>query len=225
MVCSVLDAIDIQGKTLTADALLTQRRLAAYARERAAHYVFTVKGNQPGLREAIRLLFENRSTPHYQEEPGIRHGRFEQRAIWTSDKLNDYLDFPGIGQVFVIERQRIDKKTGKGRDKPEVVYGITSHTTASPAAILDYNRCHWTIENGCHYVLDWNWDEDRCTVRTGYGPENLTALRRLAIGLIKANSRDTVASTLQRLARSPRMVLDYLRLSANALRPAPGSAA
>ena len=46
-----------------------------------------------------------------------------------------------------------------------------------------------------------------------------------AIGLIQANSRDTVASTLQRLACSPRMVLDYLRLSTNALRSAPGSAA
>ena len=217
MVCTVLDAIDIQDKTLTADALLTQRKLASYARERGAHYVFTVKGNQPSLIEAIRLLFTDRGAPDYQEKPVISYGRFEQRAIWTSDQLNDYLDFPEVGQVFVIERQRIDKKTGKGRDQLEVVYGLTSHTTASPAAILAYNRHHWTIENGCHYVLDWNWDEDRCTVRTGYGPENLTALRRFAIGLIRSKSRDTVASTLQRLARNPRMVLDYLRLSGNAL--------
>lgn len=217
MVCTVLDAIDIQDKTLTADALLTQRKLASYARERGAHYVFTVKGNQPGLRDAIQLLFQNRGAPDYQEKPVISHGRFEQRAIWTSDQLNGYLDFPQVGQVFVIERQRIDKKTGKGRDQLEVVYGITSHTTASQATILAYNRHHWTIENGCHYVLDWNWDEDRCTVRTGYGPENLTALRRFAIGLIRSKSRDTVASTLQRLARNPRMVLDYLRLSGNAL--------
>lgn len=223
MVRSVLDAIDIQGKTLTADALLTQRSLAAYARDHDAHYVLTVKGNQPGLRDAIRLLFANRGAPDYQEEPVISHGRFEQRSIWTSVKLNDYLDFPGIGQVFAIERQRIDKKTGKGRSQPEVVYGITSHTTASPAAILAYNRGHWGIESH-HYTLDWNWDEDRCTVRTGHGPENLNALRRFAIGLIQANSRDTVASTLQRLARSPRMVLDYLRLTANAL-PRSASAA
>jgi hypothetical protein len=133
--------------------LLTQRKLAAYARERGAHYVFTVKGNQPGLQEAIHLLFENRGAPDYQEEPVISHGRFEQRAIWTSDQLNDYLDFPGIGQVFAIERQRINKKTGKGRDKTEIVYGITSHTATSAAAILADNRGHWTVENSCHYVL------------------------------------------------------------------------
>lgn len=217
MVCTLLNAIDIADKTLTADALLTQRKLAHYARARNAHYVFTVKANQPGLLEDIRLLFENRGTPDYQEEAVISHGRFEQRVIWTSDKLNGYLNFPDVGQVFAIERQRIDKKTGKGRDQPELVYGITSHSHASAAAILAYNRCHWTIENGCHYVLDWNWDEDRCTVRTGHGPENLSALRRFAIGLIHSKSRDSVASTLQRLARTPRMVLDYLRLSGNSL--------
>ncbi len=30
------------------------------------------------------------------------------------------------------------------------------------------------------------WDEDRCTIRTGHGPTNITALRRFAIGAIKA---------------------------------------
>ena len=224
MVCTVLNAIDIEGKTLTADALLTQRTLARYARDRGAHYVFTVKGNQPNLLEDIRLLFENRGAPDYQEAPAIRHGRFEQRAIWVSDRLNHYLDFPGVGQVFAIERQRIDKKSGKGRNTPEIVYGITSHTAASAAALLAYNRQHWTIESQ-HHILDWNWDEDRCTVRTGHGPENLNALRRFAIGLIQAKSRDTVASTLQRLARSPRMLLDYLRLSRNALPRTPCAAA
>jgi predicted transposase YbfD/YdcC len=43
----LLDSIDICGKTITADALLTQRDLAKYlVEERCAHYHFTVKGNQ-----------------------------------------------------------------------------------------------------------------------------------------------------------------------------------
>ncbi len=36
---------------------------------------------------------------------------------------------------------------------------------------------------------------------TGHGPENITALRRFAIGVIHANSRDTVAATIQRDGR------------------------
>jgi predicted transposase YbfD/YdcC len=42
----LLDRIDILGRTITADALLTQRELARYLVERGAHYHFTVKLNQ-----------------------------------------------------------------------------------------------------------------------------------------------------------------------------------
>jgi hypothetical protein len=83
--------------------------------------------------------------------------------------------------------------------------------------VLAFNRGHWSVENGCHYTLDWNWDEDRCTIRTGHGPENITALRHFAIGAIKAKSRYTVAATLQRLARNVRRVFDYFRMTGNSV--------
>ncbi len=124
----------------------------------------------------------------------------------------------GRFQVFVIEQPTIEKTTGKL--STETVYGLTSHTpqSADAAAVLAFNRGHWTIENGCHYILDWNWDEDRCTLRTGHGPENITALRRFAIGAIKSKSRDIVSATIQRLARSVRLVFDYLRMTDNSRR-------
>jgi predicted transposase YbfD/YdcC len=195
--------------------LLTQRKLATYAVERKAHYVFTVKANQPTLHEAIQLAFADRQPPDFRESPHLAHGRIEQRSIWTSTVLNDYLDFPGVGQVFAIERHVIEKKTGK--TSSEMAYGISSHTpqTASAARMLAYNRGHWSIENGCHYTLDWNWDEDRSTIRTGHGPENLTALRRFAIGVIKSKTQESVSSTIQRLGRNVRLVFDYLRMTEN----------
>ena len=64
-----------------------------------------------------------------------------------------------------------------------------------------------------HYLLDWNWDEDRCRVRTGHGPENMTRLRRFAIGLIKSKSDDSVAATIAKLARRVRSVFDYFRMT------------
>jgi predicted transposase YbfD/YdcC len=215
MVIPLLEPLDITGKTLTADALLTQRKLAQYLVDHKAHYVFTVKDHQPTLREDIRLIFEGRGQPDFSEPLTLAHGRLEQRSIWTTTRLNDYLDFPGVGQVFVIERPTLEKTTGKL--STETVYGITSHTPASADAtgVLAFNRGHWTIENSCHYTLDWNWDEDRCTIRTGHGPENITALRRFAIGAIKSKSRDTVAATIQRLARNVRLVFDYLRMTDN----------
>jgi len=103
-----------------------------------------------------------------------------------------------------------------------MVYGLTSHTPASAdaARVLALNRAHWRVE-ACHYLLDWNWDEDRCTIRTGHGPENSTRLRRFATGLIKSKSRDSVAATIRRLARNVRFVFDYLRMTGNSVPPLP----
>jgi predicted transposase YbfD/YdcC len=222
MVIPALEALDITGKTITTDALLTPRTLANYVLEHDAHYVFTVKDNQPTLLADIRLIFGGRAQPDFREPLTLAHGRIEQRAIWTTTRLNDYLNFPGVGQAFVIEREVIAKTTGKR--STETVYGLTDHTpdSADAAAVLAYNRGHWTVENSCHYLLDWNWDEDRCTIHTGHGPANITALRRFAIGAIKANSRDTVAATIQRLARNVRLMFDYLGMTANSRRRSRG---
>ena len=93
------------------------------------------------------------------------------------------------------------KKTGK--TSVELAYGVTRRTpeSADPAQVLALNRNHWVIENRCHYILDWNWNEDRSTIRTGHGPENIT--------------RDSVAATLRKLHRNIRLVFDYLRMTRN----------
>lgn len=109
MVIPFLDALDITGKTLTSDALLTQRKLADYLCAHDAHDVFTVKDNQPNLHADLRLLFEQgRGQPDCRESAALAHGRIEQGAIWTTDGLNDDLDFPGVGQAFLIERHTVE---------------------------------------------------------------------------------------------------------------------
>ena len=100
----LLNNIDIQGKTITADALLTQRELASYLVERKAHYHFTVKGNQKLLLEDIAYYFGNlNQKPDHKTIDGIDHGRIETRKIWLTTELNEYLDFPYVGQIFMIE--------------------------------------------------------------------------------------------------------------------------
>jgi len=103
-------------------------------------------------------------------------------------------------------------------------YGITSRSPqqADARRLLEINRGHWTIENSCHYILDWNYDEDRCRIRTGYGPENITRLRRFAIGLIKSKGVKNVAQKMRQLNKNTRAVFDYLRMTNNtcAARPA-----
>ena len=207
--------VDIADKTITGDALLTQRKLAQYiVEDRLAHYVFTAKDNQLSLAQDIRLAFENPQAPDFSEPYTLAHGRIESRSIWTSTLLNNYLDFPFVGQIFAIQRHSIDKKSGK--ETKDIAYGLTSHSPMSANAeqVLKFNRDHWGVESH-HYLLDWNWNEDRCTIRKGHGPENITCLRRFATGLIKSISKDCVASTIKKLARNVRRVFDYLRMTDN----------
>ena len=216
MAIPLLNTIDLEGKDVTADALLTQRKIAEYlVKERHAHYHFTVKGNQRGVLEDVALWFQDREQPDFVQYTPPDHGRIEIRKIWTTTELNDYLDFPHVGQAFAIERQFTDKKSGKC--SREVAYGITSRTAeqAEPERVLNINRGHWTIENCCHYIIDWNYDEDRSRIRTGYGPENITRMRRFAIGVIKSKKVRSVAQKMRELTRNVRLVLDYLRMTAN----------
>ena len=172
MAIPLLDSLDLHHKDITADALLTQRKLADYlVDKRQAHFHFIVKGNHPSLLDDLVLFFNDRKQPDFKRLDPPNHGRIETRKIWTSTELNGYLDFPHVA--------------------------------------------HWSIENSCHYILDWNFDEDRCRIRTGYGPENVTRLRRFAIGLIKSQGAKNVAQKMRQLNKNTRLVFDYLRMTAN----------
>ena len=212
----MLDAIAIKGKTITADALLTQRDFAQYLVDRGANYHFTVKGNQPTLLEDLTTCFQGApNAADYTDTGSGEHGRIETRKIWATTKLNHYLDFPHVGQAFMIDRESIREKTGE--ISREVVYGITSIPAdkASPKQILGDNRGHWRVES-CHYIIDWNYDEDRSQIRTGFGPENMTRLRRFAIGLLKSKkSNETIPEKMKKLMLNTRAVFDYLKMTRN----------
>jgi predicted transposase YbfD/YdcC len=212
----LLEAIEIRGKTISADALLTQRELARYLVEkRGAHYHFTVKGNQKNLLEDIAFYFEQLDRPSDFISTDSQHGRIETRKIWITTELNDYLNFPHIGQAFKIERNTFSKKSGK--ETTDIAYGVTSKTPdlANAQKVLQDNRNHWAIENSCQYIIDWNFDEDRSRIRVGHGPENITRLRRFAVSIIKSKGVQSVAQKMKELARNTRLVFDYLRMTQN----------
>ena len=223
MAIPLLETLDLKDKDITADALLTQRKLAQYlVEEQKAHYYFTVKANQPTLLQDIVLFFQDRKEPDFVEHTPPDHGRIETRKIWTTSVLNGYLNFPHVGQAFAIERDTIEKKSGK--QSHEVAYGITSRPPqqANPRRVLETNRGHWSIENSCHYILDWNYDEDRSRIRTGHGPENVTRLRRFAVGVIKSKGVANVAQKMRQLNKNIRLVFDYLRMTKNSCAPRDG---
>jgi len=180
---------------------------------RKAYYHFTVKDNQRNLCQDIETQFEHRGVADSTEPVTIAHGRIESRSIWVTTALNDYLNFPDVGQAFAIERNVINKKTG--RSSCELIFGITSRIPeqASPEQVLATNRGHWVIENGCHYILDSIYDEDRSRIRTGHGPENMTRIRRFAVGLLKSRGVKNITQKMRQMAFKERMVFNYLRMT------------
>ncbi len=217
MVDPLLATVETEGKNLTFDALHTQTKTASLVVEKyKAHYFFTVKGNQPTLMDDIAFHFKN--NPGESEftdiEPGT-HGRIETRQIWSTTELNDYLTFPHVKQVFKIKRTRFHLKTRK--ETTEVVYGITSRPKeeASSEDVLKIMRKHWSVENSCHYILDWAYHEDHCRIRTGYGPENITALRRFSIGVLKSKTVGSIKQKMRELSFKTRPVMDLLKMTKN----------
>jgi predicted transposase YbfD/YdcC len=62
-------------------------------------------------------------------------------------------------------------------------------------------RGHWAIENKLHWVLDVNFKEDSCRIRTDNAPENFAIIKHMAVNLIrKENSKKRSINTKRRLA-------------------------
>ena len=135
------------------------------------------------------------------------HGRIEVRRIWATTRLNDYLDWPGIGQVCLLERVR----RSSGKETSETVCAITSlePRRASAQRLLGIARGHWEIENSLHWVRDVSLGEDGCRVRSGEAPQILAALRNAGLRLMRASGLTGIAAALRRHAAKP---LEALRL-------------
>jgi predicted transposase YbfD/YdcC len=189
----LLKSIDLKGKVVTGDAMFAQRELSRQVIESGGDYVWTVKDNQSSLRQEIETLFEIeegktnlkpiKNDLSRASTTDKQHGRLEQRRITISGLLAGQMDWPGLEQVFRVEREIEEVATGKKRS--EIVYGITSLTSkeANAERVLEIVRKHWQIENGLHYRRDWTLREDYCRLRIGDAAQAMAIINNLIVGL------------------------------------------
>ena len=205
MFATVLDRIDLTGAVVTADALHAQRAHAEYlVTRRQAHYLITVKRNQPGLHAQLAAL-PWRQVPVAYDAREKGHGRAERRTLKVT-AVAAGLAFPHAAQAIQIVRRR-RPLTGKHTKKwsTETVYAVTSLTAirARPAALAQIVRGHWGIEDRLHWVRDVTYDEDRSQIRTGNGPRVMASLRNLAIAILRLTGHASIAAALRYHARRP----------------------
>jgi predicted transposase YbfD/YdcC len=188
----LLDLLEISGCIVTIDAMGCQKKIARkIVEEKDADYVLALKGNQSGLFEDVKGLFERvqkigfENCEYYRtEEHG--HGRLEVRECWTvSDpeylaSIRSLADWWGLHTVIMVKSERFvgDKRSEESR------YYIASLAGDAKQA-LGAVRGHWGIENKVHWVLDIAFREDECRIRKGHGAQNFAVLRHIALNLLK----------------------------------------
>ena len=198
----LLSQLDLRGVVVSGDAMFDQRELGIQIVQAKGDDVWTVKGNQEGLREDIEVLFQphrkragTSAPPNDFRTAGTMekgHGRLDKRTITVSSMLAEYSIWPELAQVFKLECQRTN---ALGVTKTEIRYGVTSLPAclADPKRLLGLTRGHWGIENGLHYRRDATLREDHAQLRMGHAPQMLAVLNNTVLGLFARRRETNVA--------------------------------
>ncbi len=218
---TVLNALDLQGKVVTGDALFAQRNLSIEIVQAKGDYVWKVKGNQATLEADIASVFE----PDPPAKPGFSlpkkdfrtatqtsagHGRIETRTLTSSSSLKGYSDWPYLEQVFKYECLVIDKKTGTCTQ--DVCFGVTSLTCAEadPKRLLSIIRGHWRIENQLHFRRDVCLNEDNCGLRLPNLAHVFAVLNNWVLGLFGLSGGGNFAAAQRRFNAQPQAALNLV---------------
>jgi predicted transposase YbfD/YdcC len=190
----VLKRLQLNGTTVSIDAMGCQKDIACQIKEQGGEYVLSLKGNQGKLARGVEHHFDCAERDgfalldhdaHTTIDGG--HGRVETRtydvigdAGWL-DPVNKWGGLAAVGRV-VSERVVNNVKSHETR-----YYILSRRFTAEEFAKASRN--HWGIENSLHWILDVAFREDECRVYAGYAAENFSVLRHIALNLLKQGTR------------------------------------
>jgi len=179
--------LGLAGRWVALDPLHTQDETARQlVLEPGAHYLLTVKNNQPTLRQNMARLIPVPPTGFSPSGPDApprartgekNKGAPESRTLESRPVAAEDLGFPFAAQAARLTRHRVGRKD-------ETVGLITDLAPEDPPLQrLQANRQGWGIGNGTHQRLDVSLHDDRCRVRSTNGLWLLGRARRLVISL------------------------------------------
>lgn len=202
----LLELLDIQGDTVSIDAMGCQKTIAQKIVAGGGEYVLALKENHGTLFAKAKTLLDEASMDGRglildgDEQADGGHGRIETRRVWITPEI-DHLGeaaagWAGLAGVAKVESVR---EVIGGRTSVESRYFLYSHQDASARLIGGYIRGHWTVENNLHWTLDVVFNEDQSRVRRGHEAENLSRVRRAALNLLKQEKSCRKGIAIKRL--------------------------
>ena len=197
-----LDIIDIDGATITIDAIGTQTAIAGQIVDGGGNYVLATKGNQSSFHDKISNYFEQAELVNFEGidhqsycvvEEG--HGRAEKRRFYVTDDI-DWLPerdrWRGLKSIILfISERKVDGKTSVECRR------YISSLPADARRIAYAIRSHWGIES-CHWTLDVAFQEDSLAAKAGNIPENLSMIGKMALALLKQDKKTDGGIELKR---------------------------
>lgn len=191
----LINDLPLKGRVVCADAMQTQRKLSVEVMAKGGDYLWFVKENQSTLLTDIEQFFKPPrrakgwhipELPHtVAQQISKGHGRIEMRRLTVMEDSQAFLDWPGVRQVFKLEREVTELKNG--HTSFEVAYGLTSCNPkiASAKQLLDWTRQYWGIENGLHYRRDVTLQEDSTRMSLAKMPRVMATLNNFIVGLTR----------------------------------------
>ena len=188
----LLEILDLSGAVVTMDAMHCQKKTLRMIRENNADYLVQVKDNQPTLHRRLQDEFERfaeedfaaaRLRQHSKTETS--HARRETRTCMVHPAPPDLKRrWPGLQTIGLMHRVR---ELPDGTTSDETTLFISS-LAPKVRQHAKYLREHWGVENELHYTLDVTFSEDASRIRKGNGPQIISAIRRLALSILKADT-------------------------------------
>jgi predicted transposase YbfD/YdcC len=183
----------IKGCIVTIDAMGCQTAIAGQIREQGGDYLLALKGNHKKAYATVKQHFHQhiehqltwRNTENFFDAFDDSHGRTVRRRVWTLTDLTtlpELSKWPDLQAVIVVETIRAAYPSAPITSDYRV---YISSLIRSATVFVAMIRQHWDIENKLHWSLDVTFNEDRCRIRKEHAPENVAAVRHIAINLLR----------------------------------------
>lgn len=188
----LLELIDIQGATITTDAMGCQYKIGEQIVDKGSDYVLGLKGNQGELFDDVKLYLDTQLATQFKTvshsvhcSVNGEHGRIETREVWLSTDIDWLIErhprWKSINSIALI----CSTREVNGVKSYEQRYYISSHHDKGAEFIAHAIRTHWHVENKLHWQLDISFNEDQNRLRSGFAAENIALINKIALNLLK----------------------------------------